>query len=77
MSEKYNLCKIQQETLFDITVPAPMLIECRHCENQICSTEDGARLLGWHIFDGLSLGGTTMIDVVCPTCFGVRNRVIR
>lgn len=46
------------------------MIECNHCFNITFLTEPGARSIGWRFYNGLSLTGKVLNDVICPECSG-------
>lgn len=46
------------------------MIKCKHCDNWTNLPEAGARNIGWRLFNGLSLTGKPLGDVLCPVCSG-------
>lgn len=46
------------------------MIKCGHCENFTALSPDGARSIGWRIYEGPSMTGKPMSDVLCPVCSG-------
>lgn len=52
-------------------------IACKHCPAVAgrSVTQEAARFLGWRFFDGLSMTGKPLSDVVCPTCAGTAEPV--
>lgn len=47
---------------------------CKHCPSATVSTPDAARMLGWRIWSGKTMGGEQREDVVCPACAGTGPR---
>jgi RNA polymerase subunit RPABC4/transcription elongation factor Spt4 len=43
---------------------------CKHCHRSTNSSDDTARVQGWRWFEGTTLGGKLLSDVVCPVCAG-------
>ncbi len=43
---------------------------CKHCNRSTRSTDDVARVEGWRWYDGPTIGGGRLVDVVCPICAG-------
>lgn len=41
-----------------------------HCQNSTLSDETAARVLGWRVWSGTTMGGKQKRDVVCPVCAG-------
>lgn len=37
-------------------------------------TQEQARVAGWHIFEGTTMGGKVVHVVLCPKCVGKRSR---
>lgn len=44
--------------------------QCKHCYRNTMSNDAGARAQGWRWYDGPTLGGGHLSDVVCPVCAG-------
>lgn len=49
--------------------PKPRL-RCKHCPGSTYSSLDVARLVGWRVWSGITVGGKHVEDVVCPRCAG-------
>lgn len=44
---------------------------CKHCKRFTTrSSDDVARAQGWRWYDGPTVGGGHLVDVVCPVCSG-------
>lgn len=50
-------------------------LSCLHCAATINRDETAARVLGWRVWEGVTLGGQQKRDVVCPTCAGTAEPV--
>ncbi len=48
-------------------------LQCRHCERTTHLSEYNARISGWRIWSGTTMGGRQASDVVCPYCAGTRE----
>jgi hypothetical protein len=44
--------------------------QCKHCPSFTRSNEAGARMAGWRTYQGVSVTGKPLDDVVCPACAG-------
>lgn len=47
-----------------------MVIRCQHCTHVTALAEAGARSVGWRMFQGKSITGKDLWDVLCPVCSG-------
>lgn len=45
---------------------------CAHCTRSTNSSDAVARAEGWRWYDGPTMGGKRLVDVVCPFCAGAR-----
>lgn len=46
------------------------MLSCKHCPVKTMSSPDAARMIGWRMWSGTTVGGQRKADVVCPSCAG-------
>jgi hypothetical protein len=58
-----------------IPVPVVKPLACKHCNRRTYSSRDVARAEGWRTFQGKSVTGKDLDDVICPICSGTATPV--